>query len=428
MAVRPKAGSTFEGYRLEEPLHSGDPGKLWLGRRERDRRSLVIRFLSPAMIVGGATVDPRRVDSSVVASVLARGSSARTGPYVVHALGRGETLESLLEREGAPAHAFAAEITRAIGIGVSDLHGAGMKHGDVRPDNVYLFASKHGVEARLLDAGIRTTVHERDLCARVELRGVLTPVAPYLSPERVRGKPLTRQADLWALSVMAYEMLTGDLPFIGGDLEDLLAAIEARRFRRPSDIDDRLGAKVDAVFDRAFQREPAERHQSARQLADQLIDALGLDDGALDDARRAYVPPAAPPSLRPERGAGDTPPPRVDGDRASERPVLDQSIPMRPGVLRPVLTHALDAGIAVAATLVWLERRQDEAKDEALEPAAAPTAGAAQPCPPASSGPGPAGTTAAGAARLQPWPDGVRSSIAPDDAEDTAAHRKDYGF
>jgi serine/threonine protein kinase len=434
----PRSGWVVKGHRLDEPLHCGEPGKMWLATRQHDRRIVVLRFVDQALVISDGVIDPRKIASPAIAQTVTRAKSGEGMPFVVYELGAGETLEGMLERLGAPEHAFAAEVTRSIAAAISAMHGAGMKHGDVRPDNVYLERTKHGVVARLLDHGLRTVVQEKDLCGRSDRRSQLALVAPYLSPERVAGKALTRQADLWALAVMAYEMLTGDLPFIGGDVDALLGAIASRSYRAPSEIDDRLGEDVDAVFERAFHAHASERHQSARQLADALLDALVLDDAALDDARRAYVAPKGPPSSMPvadDHGRATLPPRDDEPSTGHDEAAHEESIPpppMRRSSIGLVITHVGVALLAagITAALFLAKRADGRGRGDCAEPSPAGAARAAAILPPcsAAASPGEASSSPTDPARLEAWPNGVRPSGEPETAAETLQRRKDYGF
>src|SRR5690606_15402192 len=89
----------------------------------------------------------------------------------------------------------------------------------------------------------------------------------YMSPEQVRGRPLDHRSDLWSLAVVAYQVLTGKLPFSAKNVNDMIVAICADPILPPSCLVPELGAEMDAFFERALARDPAGRFQSVDELA-----------------------------------------------------------------------------------------------------------------------------------------------------------------
>jgi len=141
------------------------------------------------------------------------------------------------------------------------LHGVGVVHRDVKPENV------------LIDRAGRVTLIDFDLAYRVAEPGAAPRVAgtlAYLSPEQARGDPATPASDLYAAGVMLYAALTGEVPY-GGSIEALVAGHrpgrgQAAGVSRPSGIDPAL-APADALVAGLLAPDPADRYADAASAA-----------------------------------------------------------------------------------------------------------------------------------------------------------------
>jgi eukaryotic-like serine/threonine-protein kinase len=169
----------------------------------------------------------------------------------------------------------AAALRLGLGVaeGLSAVHSAGLVHRDVKPANVLLRSDGSPV---LTDFGLATTLAETALRRRESPTNVIVGTADYLAPEQIAGAPPDPRNDLYALGVTLYEMLAGSVPFAGRDpLETLRAHQEEEPPRLPPDIP----PVARAVVERALQKRPEDRFDSATAMAG----ALGA---ALEDVQR----------------------------------------------------------------------------------------------------------------------------------------------
>jgi serine/threonine protein kinase len=151
--------------------------------------------------------------------------------YLVMELADGETLAERLNKGPLPADE-ALEIALQIANGLEAAHEAGIVHRDLKPANVML---SPGGKVKLLDFGLAKAwqaeegdsdlTHSPTLTAQMTAGGVLLGTAAYMSPEQARGKLLDSRTDIWAFGCVLYEMLTGEKPFRGETVTDVLAAV-----------------------------------------------------------------------------------------------------------------------------------------------------------------------------------------------------------
>jgi serine/threonine-protein kinase len=216
-------------------------------------------------------------------------------PYIAMELLEGEDLAKRLTRRGRlkpqEVSAIITQVARALG----KAHAVGLVHRDLKPANIFLVKDDDGEVVKVLDFGIAKYTQE-PLADLITKTGLLLGTPPYVSPEQARGtKTVDYRSDLWSLGVIAYQCITGRLPFEGDTLVDLLFQIVVSPLPVPS-----LVASVPDGFDawwaRAVARDPAERFQSAREMAESLVVVAGLPAGT--------APP--PPGTGPPQELGPT--------------------------------------------------------------------------------------------------------------------------
>ena len=167
-------------------------------------------------------------------------------------------------------------------------HEKGVVHRDVKPRNL-LFDDR----GRLVvaDFGIARAAFEDSLTVSDELLGT----AAYISPEQAHGESATPASDNYALAVVAFEALTGGLPFGGKTLVEIAHCRAELDPPRASERSPELPPAVDAVFDRGLAREPAERWGTAVEFVDALADALDSPVAASPDVPVSPAPPLLVP-------------------------------------------------------------------------------------------------------------------------------------
>lgn len=189
-------------------------------------------------------------------TVLAEGSDDR-GRHLVMDLVEGPTLREKLQLDAVLTEAEVRRIGTRLAAVLGSLHGAGWRHGDIKPENIRL--DRHG-DAVLLDLGFAA--------GNDEIAGQRGSLA-YLSPEQTRGEPSSTASDLFSLGLVLYELATGEHPFLYGgrlptkigpeDADRLLAALRDARSDLASERIPQLSPFLDHVLDSLLERRPARR-------------------------------------------------------------------------------------------------------------------------------------------------------------------------
>jgi predicted Ser/Thr protein kinase len=157
-----------------------------------------------------------------------------------------------------------ARIVEQVAEAIHHAHRLGIQHRDLKPSNIMLDAA---LSPKILDFGLSTGDP-----ARGHRRGTL----PYLAPEQLdASQPIDARTDVYALGVILYEILCGDVPYSDPSEEHVLDAIRQGRPRLPIEIEPSVPEPLQAIALKAMERDPAARYQSAQEMAQDLRRFLG---------------------------------------------------------------------------------------------------------------------------------------------------------
>ena len=193
-------------------------------------------------------------------------------PYV-----KGQSLRERLARDGElPVHEAVRLLIEVVDA-LAEAHAHGVVHRDIKPDNVML----SGRHALVTDFGVAKAISEATGRSTITTLGIAVGTPTYMSPEQAAADPhVDHRSDIYAVGVMAYEMLSGRPPFVGGTPQQVLAAHVTEApdpvsKRRPA-----LPAALDAVVMRCLAKRPADRFQTAAELH-AALEQLATPSGGL---------------------------------------------------------------------------------------------------------------------------------------------------
>jgi serine/threonine protein kinase len=212
-----------------------------------------------------------RIDHPGVVGVLHTGELHDGRPYLVMQYIEGKNLRSVMNPEGMNLE-HVAHIIRQIGQALTSAHDRGIYHRDLKPENIMLQALGEGEDhVKLIDFGV-ATVKDSQVAANRATTMVAGTVG-YMAPEQLIGKP-SAASDIYALGVIAYEMVTGRRPFNPDSPYQLLGLQHEGVRVKPADLRPSLTEQAQAVILKALSFEEANRQPRARDLGDELSRAL----------------------------------------------------------------------------------------------------------------------------------------------------------
>lgn len=282
------AGSRISHFQVFEPLGAGGMGVVYRAEDNRLSRAVALKFLLPQYSLDAAAkarflreaYAAARLDHPNLCTVHEVGESEDGRLFLAMALYEGETLKARLGREGPLPVEDALAITRQLAQGLACAHAAGIVHRDLKPANVMLLPDG---TARILDFGLAKARDE----SATETGARLGTVA-YMAPEQVRGEAVDAQADLWAVGVVLYEMLTGRKPF-GGEHEVAMAhAILHDEPVPPATLRAEISPALEDLVLTLLNKDPARRYATTDALSADLSQ-VAMDRGSALRAVRARL-------------------------------------------------------------------------------------------------------------------------------------------
>lgn len=264
-------GRTVSHFHVLELLEAGGMGVVYRAEDTKLNRSVALKFLLPQYHLEPAAkarfLEEARsaaaLDHPNLCTVLEIGESEDGWLFLAMPLYQGETLRARLSREGPlPVHA-ALEVARQIAEGLSCAHAAGIVHRDLKPGNL-LLTSGGGV--KILDFGL-ARVRNRSHTAP----GVVMGTVAYMAPEQLRNREVDSRADLWALGVVLFEMLTGRRPFEGDHDLAVARAIVHDEPPQPSALRPDLPPAAEELVATLLRKDAADRLSSAEDLLSALV-------------------------------------------------------------------------------------------------------------------------------------------------------------
>jgi eukaryotic-like serine/threonine-protein kinase len=276
----PAPGDLLAGrYRIVAPLGSGGMATVHRARDERLERDVAVKILLPNHAGDPATAArfEREARSLAAAShpsvvavfdVDAGDPTAGREPFFVMELCPGGSLASRMSGDRRLSPDELVPVLVSIADGLADLHRRGVVHRDVKPQNI-LFAPDR---AKLADFGL-ALADEHEGLSELTAPGTAVGTLSYLAPEVLAGQRASAASDVYALGVVAFVGLTGELPRPAGSMAELVAAAQTPA-RQASSVAPALGPAFDDVIAAALAPQPADR-PDALELATGLTSALG---------------------------------------------------------------------------------------------------------------------------------------------------------
>ncbi len=213
------------------------------------------------------------------AKVFVFGQLEDVASYIVMERLEGANLHQTLKAEGPFELARAIRILVQVCGALDEAHAAGIIHRDLKPENIFLCQQPTLRDfPKVLDFGL-AKVTEREMrpgSMVITQEGMVFGTPEFMSPEQAEGKTLTPASDLYSLAIIFYEMITGALPFEGSSSTDF---INAQLRAKPIPLNKRVPGKtfpevLSMFFDRALQKDPADRFVSSREFSSALSACL----------------------------------------------------------------------------------------------------------------------------------------------------------
>ncbi len=266
------AGTRFGPYELLQEIGRGAMGVVYRARQRDLERVVALK-----------TINPQLLDSEMVERFVREGrAAARLGkhpnivqvfdagvidgvPFLAMEFVQGVSIETLVRREGPLEEKRMLEIARKVALALDHAHRRGIVHRDIKPGNVMI--DREG-EPQLLDFGLAKDLTNQSL---LSTEGSIIGTPAYMPPEQAQpgSAPVDRRSDVYSLGALMHHALSGEPPFRG---DSMVATIVKVLTQDPPPLG-RLAAvsrDTEAIIDKAMEKDPKRRYQTALEMADDL--------------------------------------------------------------------------------------------------------------------------------------------------------------
>lgn len=270
-------------YLIEEEVGEGGTGTVFRARHVKLDMTVAIKVLHNKFTDDAVAVERFRREAYAsmqirhpnAIAVMDYGTTEDNLVYVVMEFLTGITLREKLEQKPIFTLEEANALMQPVCEAVSVAHRVGIVHRDLKPENIFLDTSKGRDEVvKVLDFGIArmtsVTEDQQKKAMRLTQEGILIGTPHYMSPEQCYGRDVDARSDVYALGIMLYEMLTGQLPFDDRSLS-IVAVKQAREKAKPTyEVNPNVPHIVNAVVMKAMEKKPENRPPSVMALAQEL--------------------------------------------------------------------------------------------------------------------------------------------------------------
>ena len=319
-----------ERYRLIRPIGHGSQASVWVADHLALSTTVAVKLIDPELAKRESARERFRREATAAAQlrsahvvqILDHGIEGDQ-PFIVMELLDGEDLFERLTHRTRISLRETSKVVTQVARALTRAHAAGIVHRDLKPENIFLVPNDDDEVVKVLDFGVAKFKDPGKAAMQRTGLGTLIGTPHYMSPEQVKGiSEIDYRADLWALGVIAFQCVTGELPFDSEGVGDLLIKISIGDIPVPSKVFPSLPANFDAWFLRACDRDPAKRFQSAREMAVALGGVVGVfgEGGVKQPTMRppgkisifpAAAAPAAAPAAPKPTSPGKPAPPRA---------------------------------------------------------------------------------------------------------------------
>ncbi len=280
-------------YQILQLLGEGGMGRVYLAEHVRMGRKSAVKVMSPNLALSAEAIsrfnreaaNASRINHPNVAQIYDFGETSEGMLYLAMEFVEGETLRTMIDRDGPLPPARAADLAHQVASALAAAHHLGIVHRDLKPDNIMIARHHDGSDwVKVVDFGIAKTVQgsgDGGGSQTVTTAGVSLGTPEYMSPEQLAGERLDNRTDLYSLGLVLFNMLTADQPYPRVTSKETLVRRLTLRPRTLSDVAPHVDwpPALQAALDRALAPEPADRYASVIDFGRDVVAATRPFDG-----------------------------------------------------------------------------------------------------------------------------------------------------
>ena len=262
-------GNTISHYKILEKLGEGGMGEVHLAKDLNLERKVAIKFLPPNLTKDKENIERFKREAKATAALnhpniitIYEIAEENTQTFIVMEFIDGGSLRTKINNGFSDLDEI-LDISNQICEGLTEAHKADIVHRDIKPENILI--NKNG-RAKILDFGLAKLKGVSKLTKEASTLGTIH----YMSPEQLQGQEVDNRSDIWSLGVVLYEMLTGQLPFIGDYEQAVIYSILNEDQASVRTVKGQTPRPLEAILTKALRKNPDERYQSVDAIRSDL--------------------------------------------------------------------------------------------------------------------------------------------------------------
>jgi serine/threonine protein kinase len=355
----PLIGAMLGEYQVQGVLGAGGMGQVYRGLQPIIGKPVAIKVLKPEVaadpsLVSGLIAEARAVNAirhPGIVDIFSFGATPDGRQYVVMELVDGQPLDQYLVEHGKLSAPQVIDILTLLLSALGAAHAAGVIHRDLKPANLIVTPLPEGAfRVKILDFGLAKLSSTNGETTRQTV-GIMRGTPHYMPPEQARAQPISGRTDLYAVGIIAFELLTGTVPFDAPSIIDVISMHCNQPAPRPSTIEPSVPEALDELVLQLLEKKPEQRPESADAVRRQLIAIRN----ALASAQTQVLPRPRPDPSGPTATTQLLPRPSPITARpvpAAQPPVAE--VPARaPRSKGPLVAAGVVAAAALVALMGW---------------------------------------------------------------------------
>jgi serine/threonine-protein kinase len=411
-------------YHVMKKLGEGGMGQVYLAEHVKMGRKSALKVMHPGMVkdidaisrFNREAANASRISHPNVAAVYDFGETAEGVIFLAMEFVDGPPLTKVIDQAGALPPTRAAEIVRQTGEALAVAHDLGIVHRDLKPDNIMIGRTRDGGDlVKVVDFGIAKA--QGNEAQKVTKTGLVVGTPDYMSPEQLAGDKLDGRSDVYSLGLVAFNMLTGKLPFPSDSAQESMIMRLTDRPKPLSEMRPEVAwpAEVQAVMDKALERDVTLRYQTATAFGVDLyraIERMPETAAAVVGTQMMDVPPTrvAPPRVSQANAPAPSAAPLPTAVAPTPSPVMQTAAPEKKKNIIPIVA-GVAAVVVIGVSATWFMKGDSSAAADSSQASTQTQAVTTPPIvtvpadtTPTAVAPTPAGTPGGGTAAPQKTP------------------------